>query len=233
MRTLFALTGILALLGVTACGDDGEGEDAEDTNSANQERIEELEEQIAEREEAEQERIGDLESQIVDLEEALAASEEEPEPEEDEAEDAGGSDSVTGETVELGEAAPIDEWLTGQHAGYLTLEEIERNYYNPECEEWGDTPASGEFVALHFSLEAEDDEVSVWEDDFFLIDEDGNMLRNEVHTTEAWSCSMYAGALESAPAGTRSSGVVLLDTTLESGTLVYDGGETDVCWDFQ
>jgi hypothetical protein len=236
MRTLFAVTSIAALLGVTACGG-GEEETTEDTSSADQDRIEELEAQLAQQDEAEQERVNELESQIADLEEALAASETEPESEpdedEDEDEDTSESDSPRGETAEIGEAAPIDEWLTGVHAGNLTLEEIERNYQNPECEEWGDSPVSGEFVALHLTLEAADDEVFIFEDDFYLIDDDGNMTRNEIHTSEAWGCSLYAEYLESAPAGTTSSGVVLLDTTLDSGTLVYDGGETDVRWVFE
>ncbi len=233
--TALAGVGFLALAG---CGDNGDAtadETTEDTSSVDQERIAELEEQLAERDEADQERISDLESQIIDLEEALEASEEQLQPEQDEGEGEGTSDpeSSSGETVELGEAASIDEWFTGEHAGYLTLEEIERGYQNPECERWGDTPESGEFVALHFTLEAGDDQVSMWEDDFYLVDDDGNLMRNEIHTSEAWGCSMYAGVLESAPAGTTASGVVLLDTTLDSGTLVYDGGETEVRWDFE
>ena len=106
---------------------------------------------------------------------------------------------------------------------------------HPECEEWGDTPESGEFVALHLTVDVSDEvgeSVYVWEDDFYLVDAGDTMHRNALHTATAWSCSFSAGTIETAQPGTNVSGVVLLDTTIKSGTLGFDGGGSDVRWEF-
>lgn len=233
MKTQITALSAVALLALTACGDDGGDTGSDDTET--QDRIAALETQVDELAQALEE------SESTDAESANGPEDEEPEGQEggsvweDSDADDDESEPTGGEPAEIGEAAPIDQWLTGEPVGTLTLDEIERNYTNPACAEWGDDPESGEFVALHFSVEADpgaEEAAIILEDDFYLVDDDSNMLRQEIHTASAWSCSIEAGVLESAPPGTISSGVVLLDTTLESGTLVYDGGETDVRWEF-
>lgn len=231
MRTPIAITSAALLLALTACGE------ADNEDTAAQDRIDDLETQVAELEDqlASSEADAETEPAQDDAEEDDADQEDENDDSVWEDSDDGEAEPTGGESAEVGEAAPIDGWMTGEPLGTLTLEQIERNFTNPECQEWGDTPESGEFVALHFTLEAASDaadQVTIFEDDFYLVDDDSNMLRNEIHTASAWSCAIDSGSLESAPPGTTTSGVVLLDTTLEAGTLVYDGGDTDVRWDF-
>lgn len=147
-------------------------------------------------------------------------------------------------TAKVGEEVDIyDEMYSDAsdgHMGTMTLHEIERPVSPEECadEYWGaDEPQHGEFVALHITLDAApevSDVFSVTESDFYIIDENDTMLRNEIISYEAWVCADRLGILQSARPGTNTSGIVMLDTDVPEGsaTLVYDNFDTEVRWDF-
>lgn len=186
--------------------------------------------------------VADLESQVRDLQAQLQEQEQQDEQAEegDILEDDIEEEPGNGDLTALGESVEVMHW-SGGPLGHITLNEIEHNYTDPACEddEWVDPPESGEFVALHLTLEAADEMVEGWdewiilEDDFYLIDVDSNLVRDDLHTFGAWDCAYESGdQLENPPAGTTTSGVVLLDTALDQGTLVFAGGEQDVRWDF-
>ncbi|GAA3280029.1 hypothetical protein [Nesterenkonia halobia] len=165
------------------------------------------------------------------------------------AQEAAAEDPITGDReftgrteedvdAEFGEAVDVDQGPftnEGDYMGTLTLNGVERGFTDAECAEWDYTTQNGEFVALDITINADEEageEFSVTESDFYVVDEKDTMLRDELHSYEAWACADDVGALQAAQPGTNTSGLVMLDFPEGlSGTLVYSGGVHEVRWE--
>lgn len=143
-----------------------------------------------------------------------------------------------GETVEV-----YDSFYSGApdgSMGTITLEGIERPVDPAQCPDGLgglEEPQQGEFVALHMALDADPavgDVLSVSESDFYIVDENDTMLRDEIVSYEAWVCADRLGSLQAAQPGTNTSGIVMLDTDVSegAGTLVFQGLDTEITWQF-
>lgn len=147
-------------------------------------------------------------------------------------------------TADVGEEVEVFDHMYSEASdgsmGTLTLHEIERPINPQQCLDelgYADEPQHGDFVALHITLDAApevSDVFSVTESDFYIIDENDTMLRNEIISYEAWVCADRLGTLQSAQPGTNTSGIVMLDTDVAEGsaTLVYDNFDTEIRWEF-
>ncbi|MDZ5076792.1 hypothetical protein [Nesterenkonia sp. HG001] len=137
-------------------------------------------------------------------------------------------DAELGETLDVDQGPFVDE---GDYVGTLTLNDITRDFQGEGCEE----PTNGEFVALDITIDAHEDVsdvFSVSEGDFYVIDENDTMLRNEIVSYEGWLCADRNGSLQYAQPGTNTTGLVVLDMPAgQTGTLVYAGGVHDIRWD--
>lgn len=232
----------VSLLALTACGtedtpDDDpapqeqeeQAADTTDEDSGSDERVDELEEELASVEDENE----TLEAQV----EELRAELEEANQEDDEvaADDDDAETPSADGTLEVGESARITDWgegLDSEEVATLTMNDIELGYSNPECR---DAPVNDHYIALNLTVEADEDaydDVAVTQFSFYLVDDENTIHRDEAQTMEAYSCASTAGSIEWVPPGTNHTGYILLDTDLTEGTIVYEGVGEDLRWEF-
>ena len=137
--------------------------------------------------------------------------------------------ATSGQEYDLGEAAPVIDRHTGSEDGAVTVEEISPG---TACEQ--DTthqPESGSFLRVDVALEAGSNELAINNQDFTIINDNGEVV-DTMNTTATTSCRSNDDRPGNAPAGATSSGHVLIDTDVESGTLIYNSSSSDARWQF-
>lgn len=256
MRTLALPVSSLAVtaFALTACGGGGEANPGDLTQEQREQIAEEVvtreffdcdddedltecqdryeEETAAEMQEAMDEYEAEIEESLIEDEEG---DEEIEEPGEELAGDQrSGDDGVS----DYGEAIEISGWGEGidyEPAGTLTLNSLEIMPGSPACDELEYAPLNGHFLALDLSVDAYSEayeDVWVSEYDFYLVDDQGTIYRDEAQSFEAFGCASELGMLEEVPPGTNHTGLIMLDTHLTEGALVYQGYEGDIHWEF-
>lgn len=147
-----------------------------------------------------------------------------PQPEE------GSGDDVT----PMGEPVPVTDWWSGTEVGTITVDSITADF---QCPQGGDVwePESGAFIALDMTVEASSDaEESIYIEgyDFYVLDSDNQVTDSGLDSPATYDCVPDADLLDDARPGTISSGYVLLDVNVGSGTVVYEGGDEEIRWEF-
>lgn len=141
---------------------------------------------------------------------------------------------------EVGQLAGIGD-PDGEMAVEFTMTDLEVGF---ECtSEWADEPANGQFIAMTFEVETFPalsessyfDSFYMSEYDFTLFSEEGQ--RENDSTGNAYMCLDEGDRLPSDMGpGEKATGVLVLDTALDSGSIVYstytDDGEGAWEWSF-
>lgn len=162
------------------------------------------------------------EAEVVTVTAEPEPAESEPETEEPESE-AGGDFSSRGHLVkEIGEPAGILDLDTEESVVEFTLTEVEQNY---QCTSTiADAPANGQYIALHFDVETMPgltDSFSITDWEITLFDTEG-MRENDSSGNAMWCADASQTLPTSMGPGQRASGVVVLDTALDTGVIVYE-----------
>lgn len=177
--------------------------------------------------------VESLEQPVEDVDDESTEDIEEGSQEEAAAEDEQDTeDDIT--ATALGEEAVITDTWSGEDIGTITVDEITADF---QCTQGNEVwePESGAFIALDATVEVDssaDENLSINGWDFYVLDEDNSLIDVGIGSPAEYACVPSAETLDTVRPGTTSSGYILLDVAIGSGTVVYEGGGENIHWEF-
>lgn len=185
------------------------------------------------------EEVQESDRDFEEIQEAYESEAADAEPEDEEAIEEDDDEVAVEEgdsTFELGETAAIADSSTGDELYTITMNEITPDF---QCtRDMGSLPIeaeSGAFLGVDLSISAADDadgSFSVEDWDFYVVDSNGEITDFSFQGLDAYMCLANTDELQEVRPGTNSTGKIVFDTAVESGTLVYDGGPSEIQWEF-
>ncbi|WP_261624048.1 DUF4190 domain-containing protein [Nesterenkonia marinintestina] len=166
--------------------------------------------------------------------EPVAEEDERPDSEDGIAPEPSQETEPEGGVTPLGEPVALTDWWSGSEIGTMTVESITPDF---QCTQGSDVwqPESGAFLGVDLTVEASseaEDSIHIEGYDFYVLDDDDQVTDAGLGSPAEYDCVPSGDLLDAARPGTSSSGLLLLDLDQDSGTLVYEGGDDEVRWEF-
>lgn len=139
------------------------------------------------------------------------------------------------DVFDLGETVAIVESGTDEDLYTITMNAITPDFQCTYEHSQFIEADSGAFLGIDLSISAADEAagpMTVVHQDFYLIDSNGEITDFGWPRSDAGMCIQGTDQVQEVRPGTNSTGMIAFDSPVESGTLIYEGGPSEIRWEF-